>query len=178
MTSGVEVSWVWAIGLITFAFGLAVGVGIGYLALGGGRRTRELEDRYELLQREFDSYRDQVSQHFQRTSELVQNMTQSYRDVYEHLAHGSQALCKEPVDTPRLDIPEAAALAAKPAAAAGGGGDETPRESDSRESVRGYSDAETDDLDDADSDNYFGDAPRVPELEPEAETGPASHRTR
>lgn len=174
MTSGVEVSWVWAIGLIAFAFGLALGVGIGHLTLGSSRRTRELQDRCDLLQQELDAYRDQVNTHFRRTSELVQNMTQSYREVYEHLAQGSQALCKEPVDTPRLDIPETPALGTKSDAATGG---IKERRETSSQSFKSYSDAETDGLDDVDSDNYFGDAPRIPELEPKTETGPASRRT-
>ena len=43
----------------------------------------------------FQDYRDQVTHHFMRTSELVQEMTQSYRSVYEHLASGAQQLCGE-----------------------------------------------------------------------------------
>jgi len=38
-----------------------------------------------------------------RTSELVQEMTQSYRAVYEHLATGAQELCEGEVETPFLD---------------------------------------------------------------------------
>jgi uncharacterized membrane-anchored protein YhcB (DUF1043 family) len=54
----------------------------------------------------FSDYRDQVTLHFMRTSELVQEMTQSYRSVYEHLAVGAQHLCGEHPDAGSLDHQE------------------------------------------------------------------------
>ena len=166
MTTGVEPSWVWGIGFIAFAFGLAIGVSVGYMTLGSRRRTQELQEKYDLLQRELDDYRGQVGQHFMRTSELVQNMTQSYREVYDHLARGSQALCKEPLKTPQLDIPETPPL-----------NPESEPDELSDQQPGGYSDAETDGLEETGSDDYLGDAPRVPELEPETEPASASPRT-
>ena len=156
MTSGIDVSWAWSIGLITFAFGLACGVGIGYLVLGGKQRARELQDRLDGLQQEFDNYRDQVGQHFLTTSTLVQKMTDSYREVYEHLAAGSQALCQNPISTPRLDIPEHPTLESRP-----------EKQDVASETQDSFSEAQANGIDDADSDNYLGDAPRVPTLDTE-----------
>lgn len=153
MTSGIGMSWIWAAGLIAFAFGIAFGVGIGYVFFGSNKRTRELRAEMEALQKQFDDYRNQVGKHFLRTSELVQKMTDSYRDVYEHLASGSQALCQDPVSTPRLNIPGTPKLDEK-------------REPDTRRSTTDeYSDAEVDSLSDADSDDYLGDSPNVPKLD-------------
>lgn len=158
MTGGIGLSWVWAAGLIAFAFGIAFGVGIGYILFGSTKRTKELRAEMEALQQQFDDYRSQVGTHFLRTSELVQKMTDSYRDVYEHLASGSQALCQDPVSTPRLDIPDAHTPGVK-------------HEPEARRSAADeYSDAEVDSLSDTDSDNYLGDSPNVPKLQPE-ETG-------
>lgn len=159
MESGIGMSWIWAIGLIAFAFGIAVGVGIAYVFFGSNRRTRELRAEMETLQQQFDDYRNQVGKHFLRTSELVQKMTDSYREVYEHLAGGSQALCQNPVSTPRLDIPGAPGL------------DEQREGSTRRSAAEEYSDAEVDTLSDADSDNYLGDSPNVPKLDT-GEIGP------
>ncbi|MCO6411657.1 MAG: DUF1043 family protein [Thiogranum sp.] len=153
MESGIDMSWIWAIGLIAFAFGIAVGVGIAYVFFGSNRRTRELRAEMETLQQQFDDYRNQVGKHFLRTSELVQKMTDSYREVYEHLASGSQALCQNPVSTPRLDIPDAPGL------------DEQREGGTRRSAAEEYSDAEVDTLSDADSDNYLGDSPNVPKLD-------------
>ena len=105
MESGFSLSWAWGIGLISFAFGLACGIAGAYLMTGNRQRIRELESQLASAQQQFDDYREQVSQHFMKTSDLVQKMTASYRDVYEHLANGSQALCEDPVVTPQLDIP-------------------------------------------------------------------------
>ena len=160
MASGVGLSWVWAIGLIAFAFGIVGGVGVAYLVFGSNRRAQELQSKIEALQEELDDYRGQVGQHFRRTSELVQKMTNSYREVYEHLASGSQALCKDPVNTPRLDIPETPTLDAKPGQAT----DEAP-------DIDEFSDAETDRQ--MQDDDYLGEAPNIPVLDTE-DTGPAA----
>ena len=167
MASGVDWSWALGVGLIAFAFGIACGIGIAFLIPGGHRRTQELQEKLQLLQQEFDSYRDEVGQHFMTTSQLVQKMTESYRDVYEHLAMGSQALCQEPISTPRLDIPEHPTL------------ESTSSKQDSEEvEMRSLSDADTEATDDTDSDNYLGDAPRVPTLDTEEPAINAAHHTR
>ncbi|MGD2075721.1 MAG: DUF1043 family protein [Gammaproteobacteria bacterium] len=149
MESGIGLSWAWGIGLIGFAFGVACGVGIGYVALCNNRRTQQLQERCDALQQEFDNYRSEVGQHFLRTSELVQKMTDSYREVYEHLATGSQALCQNPVSPPRLDIPDRPVL-------------DTARD---RKPTEAFSDTETDALNEPDTDDYLGDSPHVPTLD-------------
>ena len=154
MTSGIDLSWTWAVGLITFAFGIVCGIGVAYLVPGNRRRTQELENKVNSLQQEYDSYHEQVGQHFLKTSELVEKMTESYRDVYEHLATGSQALCQTPVNTPRLDIPEHPTLEAK-----------TQTGAAKQETTEGGSQTDTGGLEESDSDAFLGDAPRVPPLD-------------
>lgn len=163
MESGIGLSWAWGIGLIGFALGVACGVGIGYVTLCNSRRSKLLQEKCDALQREFDAYRGQVGQHFERTSELVQKMTDSYREVYEHLATGSQALCQDPVTTPRLDIPDQPVLESGKADKA----------------ADGFSDAETDGLNDTgtDTDDYLGDSPHVPTLDLQDEEAAATPRT-
>lgn len=76
---------------------LAVGMVIGYFFAGrinsNPTKVTELEQKLQDLQRSHDRYRDEVSEHFSTTAELVQQMTESYRDVYQHLASGAQELC-------------------------------------------------------------------------------------
>jgi hypothetical protein len=157
MASGIGSNWVWVTGLITFALGIACGAGFTYLlATNSRRRTTELQEKLDQLQQEFDGYRDQVGQHFRKTSELVQAMTDSYRNVYEHLAKGSEVLCQDPVNTPRLDFPQHTKL-------------DTESGTDTRARDTGitdtFSDAETDSIDDMTADAILGDAPRVPNLD-------------
>jgi uncharacterized membrane-anchored protein YhcB (DUF1043 family) len=50
---------------------------------------------FEQTQSNLTNYRDQVTQHFAKTAELFNNLTASYRSVYEHLAVSSQMLTDE-----------------------------------------------------------------------------------
>lgn len=163
MENGFDLSWAWGIGLIGFSFGLVCGMAGLYLASGNKQRqrVRQLETELEGVQKEFNGYREQVGQHFQKTSDLVQKMTASYRDVYEHLASGSQALCHDPVATPQLDIPHQPMLdKAEEQATSAAESEEKPAE----EATNGFSDAETDTGEARDSEVYLGDAPNIPDL--------------
>jgi len=83
----------WLIGILGLLIGLGLGSIFTYLMLGRGSRSRHLQLELDRLKENFQDYRDQVTHHFMRTSELVQEMTYSYRSVYEHLASGAQRLC-------------------------------------------------------------------------------------
>ena len=155
MESGFSLSWAWGVGLIGFAFGLACGIAGAYLMTGNRQRISELESQLTSAQQQFNDYREQVGQHFMKTSELVQKMTTSYRDVYEHLASGSQALCEDPVATPRLDIPHQPVLAAEKS---------KNDPASTGPSDKEFTDGETDPLQESDDDTCLGDAPNVPDL--------------
>ena len=83
----------WVIGLLSFLLGSVIGCIITYMIVARNNRTYQLQTELNELTDDFRDYRDQVTHHFMRTSELVQEMTQSYRTVYEHLASGAQHLC-------------------------------------------------------------------------------------
>jgi uncharacterized membrane-anchored protein YhcB (DUF1043 family) len=158
MAGDIDWTWIWAVGLIVFAVGIGCGIGIAYLMPGNRRRAQALQEKLSRLQQEFDSYHEQVSQHFLKTSELVQKMTDSYRDVYEHLASGSQALCQTPVSTPQLDIPEHPTLEEGIRARA-----------KDEKTVTEPSPVDRGEAEEPDSDAFLGDAPRVPTLDAENE---------
>ena len=63
----------------------------------GPSRLKELENQISTLKENHDEYRDSVSDHFSMTAELVQHMTESYKEVYQHLASGAQDLCSNEV---------------------------------------------------------------------------------
>ena len=92
----------WTIGILAFLLGTVLGCIAAWIIVGRNGRTLQLQLELEQLKERFTDYRDQVTQHFMRTSDLVQEMTQSYRAVYEHLAAGAQHLCGEPEDTTLL----------------------------------------------------------------------------
>lgn len=167
MANGIDLGWVWAIGFATFALGIVCGAAVAFLMSGNGRRhTSELQQKLDQLQQEFDSYQDQVGQHFQKTSELVQTMTDSYRNVYEHLASGSEVLCQDPVSTPRLDFPQHARLDT-----------ETDTLASGIDITDTFSDAETDNAEKLITEAVPGDTPQVPNLDKLHTKGHPTHHT-
>jgi uncharacterized membrane-anchored protein YhcB (DUF1043 family) len=143
----------WAVGLLCLALGMVLGCIVTYLVTARYGRNRELLEELNLLKDRFADYRDQVTQHFMRTSELVQEMTQSYRAVYEHLASGAQNLCSDELETPYLDFPDRVGLS---------------KENESRDAA--------DLIDELSSDveqleDLLGEAPRISDLDIRAQTG-------
>lgn len=95
--SGQETSWFWGTSLIAFAFGSVFGIGVAMFFMQGFGRAKKLQLEVDRLEKELEEYKSQVTDHFKQTSTLVQKMTESYRDVYQHLATSSQQLCQEPI---------------------------------------------------------------------------------
>lgn len=97
----------WLTGIVCLAIGLVAGLLIAKRINGSSpARLSELETRVQELQRHHAQYRENVSEHFNTTAELVQQMTESYRDVYQHLAGGAQELCTEDVASKLLPAGE------------------------------------------------------------------------
>lgn len=83
-----EVVW------ILIALGaLLLGIGIGYWLHACSPEVCKAKEDLEQLQVEYEDYRNRVDQHFNRSAELFQEMTLSYKAVYDHLAGGVQDLC-------------------------------------------------------------------------------------
>jgi uncharacterized membrane-anchored protein YhcB (DUF1043 family) len=102
-------SSLWVIGILCLLIGVMLGCMITYALMARNGRTHQLQMELNQLKDSFRDYRDQVTHHFMRSSELVQEMTQSYRSVYEHLASGAQRLCGE-LDHASLETHSAARL--------------------------------------------------------------------
>lgn len=81
--------------IVTALIALAVGA-IAGSALSRGKlgtsRTAELERRLAEAEQSLDHYQRDVTEHFARTTELVNSLTESYRDVHEHLANSALKL--------------------------------------------------------------------------------------
>ena len=88
---------IWLIGIACLALGLVVGAAFASRLGGGPARVRELEKQLQHLRESDREYRESVSEHFSTTAELVTQMTESYKDVYRHLATGAQSLCSAEV---------------------------------------------------------------------------------
>ena len=91
MSISPEYTTVAAVGILLL--GIVVGAIAARLLLPSRRQLRRLTSELESLRAEHATYRANVTQHFETTSELVANMTASYKAVYVHLAAGAQNLC-------------------------------------------------------------------------------------
>lgn len=50
---------------------------------------KELEKRLHTSQEELNRYKEEVADHFSETSRLVGNLTQSYKEVHEHMSRSA-----------------------------------------------------------------------------------------
>lgn len=163
-------AWNWGISIITFAFGIGIGFLAAYLVIPRSGRIHELEKDLESSRAAHQEYRDKVNQHFQKTAELFEDMTDRYRAVYRHMADSAQVLCEQ--QPPALQVDPAARAArlsdrSEPIAAeADAAPGAVPKTAPKPESAgRGVAD-------DVDDDQAYGDAPHIPELTDEIPAGP------
>jgi uncharacterized membrane-anchored protein YhcB (DUF1043 family) len=94
----------WLIGIGCLALGVVLGAIFANRLNTSPSRIRELENQVKSLEERHEQYKGDVSEHFNVTADLVQQMTQSYRDVYQHLAIGAQDLCSTEVANRLLPV--------------------------------------------------------------------------
>lgn len=106
--------------MISWVAYLSIGILIGFAAgfyfshLNGSEKKKreELESKLNSAQNEITHYKQNVTDHFVKTSSLINNMTDSYRAIYNHMSDGAKTLCSQSlIDSPaskyQLDIPTA-----------------------------------------------------------------------
>jgi uncharacterized membrane-anchored protein YhcB (DUF1043 family) len=103
--------WMWILGgavmIGSLIFGVFMGRSTGEDSEGLRSRAKSLEVELGKVQQDYSAYKENVTNHFRTTADLVNQMTSSYKAVYEHLANSSQELCPgesliEMEDSPRL----------------------------------------------------------------------------
>ena len=69
---------------------LLIGLGLGFwlAQLRNGSEGAKAAD----VQKQFDDYRESVTEHFGRTAEHFQTIGEQYRELYEHMASGADTL--------------------------------------------------------------------------------------
>ncbi len=83
---------VWQIGIIALVAGVMIGALAYRLLAPSIKQADQIKTELDTARDELDSYRTSVGQHFDKTSELVNDLTQNYVKVYQHLAEGAQTL--------------------------------------------------------------------------------------
>jgi uncharacterized membrane-anchored protein YhcB (DUF1043 family) len=93
-----------ATGAITLLAGLGIGLFLGRRTSSDGQRLRDAERKLDQLTQDKRAYEEEVVEHFTQTAALLNSLTDSYRNVHNHLANGAETLCHEggPISLGRL----------------------------------------------------------------------------
>jgi len=79
--------------VILFAIlSLAIGIVVGVLAFRRFGGQSELAQKLQEAEQQFKDYQADVTEHFEETSRRVNNLTRSYKDVYEYLSSSAMKL--------------------------------------------------------------------------------------
>ena len=84
--------------LLLIAIGVIIGAALTKI-LNRGPNPAELQQQLEDTQDQFASYQKEVGGHFQKTADLVNNLTNSYQEVHQHLSLGAQKLAQSTPET-------------------------------------------------------------------------------
>ena len=97
--------------LCAFLLGF-VCIGLGYWWASANHRRAAGGKSVKELAEEKEAYQEQVVEHFKTTAELLNEMTDKYRDVYRHMAEGAQNLASTESAGPALAALQHGLLAA------------------------------------------------------------------
>jgi uncharacterized protein len=67
------------------------------------KKSRTLETRLKETEEKLNDYQQEVTDHFAQTAQLVNNLTQNYKEVHEHLAGSALKLANVDISRQLLD---------------------------------------------------------------------------
>jgi len=82
----------WQVALLAVAAGAVIGALAYRLFAPSLAKADKVRSELEAARQELIDYKASVNSHFDKTSELVHDLTQNYVKVYQHLAEGAQTL--------------------------------------------------------------------------------------
>ena len=88
---------IWFIVIGSLAIGIVIGIAFTRRLGSDAIRVKHLEEKLESMSETHMEYRNDVSEHFDMTSALLNQMTDNYKKVSEHLVIGAQDLCSDQV---------------------------------------------------------------------------------
>jgi uncharacterized membrane-anchored protein YhcB (DUF1043 family) len=83
--------------LLIFAIGIGLGVLLQRYVLNRGTDIANLEKELDTLKGQQLQVNDSLQQHFMHTADLTQDLTNSYKALYEHLAGGASEFTQKPL---------------------------------------------------------------------------------
>ena len=100
----------WIIGFTCFLLGAAAGALLFRSFRSDEVRVKHLESQLQKLSEEHENYKSGVHTHFSGTARLLNDMTDSYRKIYLHMANSAQTLCPDYISSQLSLSSEARAL--------------------------------------------------------------------
>ena len=81
-------------GAVLLLLGLGIGMLLGRRTSSQSQKNREVERQLDQVLQDKKAYEDEVVDHFADTAKLLNSLTDSYREVHNHLASGAAELCQ------------------------------------------------------------------------------------
>ena len=85
----------WMVALGCLLVGALIGAFLYKLLRSDETRVQQLEMQLQSLGDEYENYKKEVHGHFSDSAILIGKLTESYREVYQHMAHGARNLCPD-----------------------------------------------------------------------------------
>ncbi|MES2625563.1 MAG: DUF1043 family protein [Pseudomonadota bacterium] len=86
---------IWLVGICCFFGGAALGAVLFKIFRSDEVRIDALEQQLQSLTNEHENYKNNVHAHFSSSAQLLNRLTESYKDVYVHMADGARSLCPD-----------------------------------------------------------------------------------
>lgn len=85
----------WMVAFGCLLAGALIGAFLYKLLRSDETRVQQLEMQLQSLGDEYENYKKEVHGHFSDSAVLIGKLTDSYREVYQHMAHGARNLCPD-----------------------------------------------------------------------------------
>ena len=96
------------IAAVALVLGIIIGTVLNRTVSPEATKSRALETRLQETEQKLTDYQQEVTEHFADTAKLVNNLTQSYKDVHEHLANNALRLANVDISRQLLSSSPAA----------------------------------------------------------------------
>ena len=85
--------------ILSLAVGIIIGIVGTRLLSANGKKTAKMEKHLTDTENKMNSYKQEVSQHFEKTAMLIDELNESYRNVHNHLADAAHSLSDAPYNS-------------------------------------------------------------------------------
>lgn len=82
-------------GVLNMIMAGAIGLIVGGLFMYFATKGQSKNDSVREVEQKLENYQNEVEGHFAKTADLIDNLTDSYKEVFEHLSESAEKLLSE-----------------------------------------------------------------------------------